>query len=80
MATVKRRLALLQPPAGNRIRNQGPGVVILSELWGNDWADTGVVAGTGLLLLAAIVNASTSVHIRRHRWAISPMQALPWPW
>lgn len=54
------------------------GVVILSELWGNDWGDRGVVAGTGLLLLAAIVNASTSVHIRRHNWRMSPMQALPW--
>jgi drug/metabolite transporter (DMT)-like permease len=54
------------------------GVLILSEIWGNDWTEKTVVVGTGLLLLAAVVNASTSVHIRRHDWAITPMQALPW--
>lgn len=54
------------------------GVVILSGVWGNDWRDPSVILGTGLLLLAAIVNASTAVHIRRHRWTINPLQALPW--
>ncbi len=54
------------------------GVVILSEVWGNDWREPSVVVGTVLLILAAVVNASTAVHIRRHHWTINPLQALPW--
>lgn len=54
------------------------GVIILSEIWDNDWREPKVVLGTGLLLLAAIVSASTAVHIRRHHWTINPLQALPW--
>lgn len=54
------------------------GVVTLSEIWNNDWREPEVLLGTGLLLLAAIVSASTAVHIRRHHWTINPLQALPW--
>lgn len=54
------------------------GVVVISELWNNNWTDRDVVVGTGLLLVAALCNASTSVHIRRHRWSIDPLQAMPW--
>ena len=54
------------------------GVVVLSEIWRNDWSDTSVIAGVGLLLLAATVSAATAVHIRRHHWTIRPLQALPW--
>jgi drug/metabolite transporter (DMT)-like permease len=54
------------------------GIVLLSEIWRNDWEDTSVIVGTGLLLLAAITSAATAVHIRRHKWTIDPLQAAPW--
>lgn len=54
------------------------GVLLLSEVWGNDWGERDVIVGTVLLLAAAIVNASTAVHIRGHRWTVNPLQALPW--
>lgn len=54
------------------------GVVVISELWNNNWNDRDVVIGTALLLTAALCNASTSVHIRQHRWSIDPLQAMPW--
>lgn len=54
------------------------GVVVLSEIWRNDWSETSVAVGVGLLILAAIVSAGTAVHIRRHDWTIRPLQALPW--
>jgi drug/metabolite transporter (DMT)-like permease len=31
-----------------------------------------------MLITASIINASTSVHIRGHRWTITPLDALPW--
>jgi drug/metabolite transporter (DMT)-like permease len=54
------------------------GVVVLFEPWGLSWGEDGVVLGHVLLVLAAILNAATSVHIRGHRWTISPLQAVPW--
>ena len=54
------------------------GVVVLSELWGNNWRQPDVIVGTLLLVIAAIINAATAVHIRGHRWTIDPLQALPW--
>ncbi len=54
------------------------GVVVISELWNNNWNDRDVLIGTALLLTAALCNASTSVHIRHHRWSIDPLQAMPW--
>jgi drug/metabolite transporter (DMT)-like permease len=54
------------------------GVVVLSEIWRNDWSETSVAVGAGLLLLAATVSAATAVHVRRHHWTIRPLQALPW--
>jgi drug/metabolite transporter (DMT)-like permease len=54
------------------------GVVIVSEPWGSDWSDPAVAAGFGMLILAAITNATTAVHIRAHRWTITPLQAIPW--
>lgn len=54
------------------------GVVVLFEPWALDWADTDVVVGHLLLITGAITNASTSVHIRGHRWTITPLDALPW--
>ena len=54
------------------------GIVLLSEVWRNDWEDTSVLVGTGLLLVAAIASAATAVHIRGHSWTIDPLQAAPW--
>jgi drug/metabolite transporter (DMT)-like permease len=54
------------------------GVVVLFEPWGLDWGDPDVAVGHVLLICAAITNASTSVHIRGHRWSITPLDALPW--
>lgn len=54
------------------------GVVVISGVWNNDWRERDVIVGTALLLLGAAVNASTAVHIRRHRWTITPLHALPW--
>jgi drug/metabolite transporter (DMT)-like permease len=54
------------------------GVVVLFEPWGLAWEEPGVALGHALLVLAAVTNAATSVHIRGHRWTISPLQAIPW--
>lgn len=54
------------------------GVVVLSEPWSLSWSRPGVAVGHGLLILAAITNAATAVHIRGHRWTITPLEAIPW--
>jgi drug/metabolite transporter (DMT)-like permease len=54
------------------------GVIVLFEPWGFDWEEPGVALGHALLILAAITNAATSVHIRGHRWTITPLEAIPW--
>ena len=54
------------------------GVVVLFEPWSLAWGEPGVALGHVFLVLAAILNAVTSVHIRGHRWTIPPLQAIPW--
>lgn len=54
------------------------GVIVLFEPWGLAWDESGIALGHLLLILAAITNAATSVHIRGHSWTISPLQAIPW--
>jgi drug/metabolite transporter (DMT)-like permease len=54
------------------------GVAVLSEPWAMSWGQPGVAVGHGLLVLAAITNAATAVHIRGHRWTITPLEAVPW--
>jgi drug/metabolite transporter (DMT)-like permease len=54
------------------------GVVLLLEPWTLDWADTDLLVGLGMLLLAALGNASTTVHIRAHRWSGTPLGLMPW--
>lgn len=54
------------------------GVVVLFEPWSLDWADNDILIGHVLLITGAITNAATSVHIRGHRWTITPLDALPW--
>jgi len=54
------------------------GVIVLFEPWGMAFDRPGVALGHGLLILAAITDAATAVHIRAHRWTITPIEALPW--
>jgi drug/metabolite transporter (DMT)-like permease len=54
------------------------GVVVLFQPWGLDWSNPDVALGHTMLITASIINASTSVHIRGHRWTITPLDALPW--
>jgi drug/metabolite transporter (DMT)-like permease len=54
------------------------GVVLLIEPWTLDWSDGDLLVGIGMLLVAAIANASTTVHIRAHRWAGTPFELMPW--
>jgi len=54
------------------------GVVVLFEPWSFDWGQSEVTLGHALLIVAAIVNAATAVHIRGHRWTMTPLEAAPW--
>lgn len=54
------------------------GVVVLFQPWRFDWSDPSVAAGHALLLIAAVTNAATAVHIRAHHWTITPLEAMPW--
>lgn len=54
------------------------GVVVLFEPWGLQWGEPNVALGHSLLIVAAITLAATSVHIRGHRWTITPLASLPW--
>jgi drug/metabolite transporter (DMT)-like permease len=54
------------------------GLVLLVEPWALDWHDTRLVTGIAMLLVAAVINASSTVHIRKHRWNGSPFELMPW--
>jgi drug/metabolite transporter (DMT)-like permease len=54
------------------------GVVLLLEPWALDWSDGNLLVGIGMLVVAAIANAATTVHIRAHRWAGTPFELMPW--
>lgn len=54
------------------------GLVLLLEPWSLAWRDARTIAGIAMLLLAALANAGTSVHVRAHRWAGSPLALMPW--
>ena len=54
------------------------GILLLFEPWRFAWSNRDVVLGHGLLLLAALLNAVTSVHLRRHDWHAHPLDVLPW--
>ena len=53
------------------------GIVVLVEPW-ESGIDSDTLLGYGLLILAAIANAATSVHVRGHRWKSTPLGLLPW--
>lgn len=54
------------------------GILVLLEPWALDWSDGKILIGTAMLLVAAIGNALTAVHVRGHRWVGSPMALMPW--
>lgn len=54
------------------------GVVLLFEPWALDWNSRRLLVGLGMLLIAAIANAVSTVHIRAHRWMGTPFELMPW--
>ncbi len=54
------------------------GIVVLVEPLRFDWTDSAVIWGHIWLLLAGFTWAIAIVHIRRHRWKRTPLDALPW--
>lgn len=54
------------------------GIVLVFEPTRLDWTDTRLVVGHVMLLGAALLTASVSVHVRYHTWASSPLALLPW--
>ena len=54
------------------------GIVVLADPLAQDWHDSGVLAGSALLLLASLSWALEIFHARRHVWHLTPLQALPW--
>jgi drug/metabolite transporter (DMT)-like permease len=54
------------------------GIVFLVEPWTMSWLDAGVIFAHVLLLVSAVSNAGAAVHIRRHEWVSTPLQAMPW--
>lgn len=54
------------------------GIAVLVEPLRFDWSDKAVIWGHVWLLLAGFTWAIAIVHIRRHRWKLTPLDALPW--
>jgi drug/metabolite transporter (DMT)-like permease len=54
------------------------GVVLIVSPWELDWSDRDLLIGYGLLMAAAVLQAFSAVHIRGHRWAVSPVSYMPW--
>lgn len=54
------------------------GIVVLVEPLRFDWTDRAILWGHAWLLLAGFAWAIAIVHIRRHHWERTPLDALPW--
>jgi len=54
------------------------GIVALVDPLRLDWPDEAIIWGHAWLLLAGFTWAIAIVHIRRHRWKLTPLDALPW--
>ncbi|HSG78663.1 MAG TPA: DMT family transporter [Acidimicrobiia bacterium] len=54
------------------------GILFVFEPTRLDWSDTRVLLGHGMLLLAAVITAGVTVHIRSHTWIATPLGLLPW--
>jgi len=54
------------------------GVALLFNPASLDWSDRGLVAGSALLMAAALSWSIAVLQIRAHRWHLSPLQVTPW--
>jgi drug/metabolite transporter (DMT)-like permease len=54
------------------------GVAVLFNPIGIDWGNGDVLFGSFLLMLAAMIWGISVLHIRSHRWQLSPLQLTPW--
>ena len=54
------------------------GLAVLFNPFGFDWSRTDVLMGNGLLVLASMSWAMTIIHLRTHRWRLSPFELGPW--
>lgn len=53
------------------------GIVVLVEPWRNT-PSASTLIGYLLLLIAAVANAATAVHVRGHQWQSTPIELFPW--
>jgi drug/metabolite transporter (DMT)-like permease len=54
------------------------GLLVLFNPLAFDWADRNAVLGNGAIILAALLWASSILHIRGHRWHSTPFDLVPW--
>ena len=54
------------------------GIAVLFNPLGVDWNNRGMIIGSLLLMLAAMIWGFGILHIRGHRWHLSPLQLTPW--
>jgi drug/metabolite transporter (DMT)-like permease len=54
------------------------GVAVLFNPVGIDWGNRDVLVGSLLLMTAAMIWGISVLHIRGHRWHLSPLQLTPW--
>ncbi|AYD04310.1 DMT family transporter [Neorhizobium sp. NCHU2750] len=54
------------------------GVALICSPLEMDWRKAGTITGCVFLLLAAICWSVVILHIRRHRWASTPLSLAPW--
>jgi drug/metabolite transporter (DMT)-like permease len=54
------------------------GLAVLFNPAAFDWTDRNVLLGNGMLLLAAFSWSFAILHMRGHRWSLSPLQLGPW--
>jgi drug/metabolite transporter (DMT)-like permease len=54
------------------------GIAVLFNPAGLDWSRRAVVTGSLLLMLASMLWSVAILHIRGHRWHLSPLQLTPW--
>ena len=54
------------------------GVAVLFNPFGLDWTNRDVAIGSLLLMFAAMIWGIAVLHIRAHKWHLSPLQLTPW--
>lgn len=54
------------------------GILVLFNPHGLDWSNQRVVTGSLMLMAAAMIWGIGILHIRSHRWHLSPLQLTPW--